>query len=167
MAKLTATITRPVQAKTSTVNMKIGDIALTDSFGESELLLRTYDGFVNLNQPSRTYMSSLDRDADVLPPGSTVTLKVLGIDYAQLEAKMLEHLKTGNLINAIKEARDVTAMGLKESKEYVEKFRQTSWDNGTLPLERTTTRVNPGAVAPAPKPTLGWDEFITDDEPPF
>ena len=157
----TVEITRKA-TQTRATTMKVGDVAVgTEAPIRGAIILRTFANFVNLSNPEESWVLGDNLFVDIRPAGSVVTLLVGG---RGMENEMLESLKVGNLISAIKTYRTYTSKGLQDSKKAVEEFRQKSWDNDTLP--KTVLTRYPGAAAnyPVRKSTLPHEE---DDSFPF
>lgn len=61
------------------------------------------------------------------------------IRYNDIKTPILEKLRAGQFIQAIKLHRDLTGSRLKDAKEYCEKLRASDWDSMQIKerLERT------------------------------
>jgi hypothetical protein len=78
-------------------------------------LMRTQDRFVLLTNPEIVYVDGGGYQVEVLEAGATVTLTIGSV---ALDETLLDFLKMGQKINAIKAHRKATGLRLKESKDY-------------------------------------------------
>jgi hypothetical protein len=101
-----------------------------------ELLLRTYSNYVLLTDPSNTWEQGSGFTVEPLQVGDQITITV---DTTTLSNyKLIEALKRGNKILAIKARREQTNEGLKEAKDYVDKLTAKLQAAGTLPTPLPT-----------------------------
>jgi hypothetical protein len=108
---------------------QVGIISLPTS-QKGQPLMRTLQGFTNLAEPALYNADGFGIEVDLLTIGDKLTI-VIGEKAS--DERLLELLRKGQKINAIKERREVSGDGLKEAKDYVEALDAAARVDGRLP----------------------------------
>jgi hypothetical protein len=110
--------------------LKVGEFAVVVSDGhqaDKHIVAKVYGGVVvSLNDPNLTWEHSYGDDGFYvrrLLKGDTITLTV-GAGEEELVTEVKQFLDKGQVINAIKRVREVTNLGLKEAKDFVDNIRK-------------------------------------------
>src|ERR1700676_1695753 len=121
-------------ASISAHRMTVGQVGIITSAPntskQGEPLMRVALGYVNLAQPGLRIDNGFGFEAELLTTGEKV---MLTIGDEASDQRILELMGKGQKINAIKERREVSNEGLKESKDYVEALERAALADGRLP----------------------------------
>lgn len=121
---LQAKVVRKEPARKDARDLQIGQIGIfTEGLHKGAPLLRTYDNFVLLTDPSQTWHDGDYLYVEQLQDGDTVTLTVNVHAKVENDSVIFRHLQAGNIIAAIKARREQTGETLMSAKLYVENYR--------------------------------------------
>ena len=85
-----------------------------------------------------------DKGPAALPMSASTSLHSFFIDTEKIDRKIKEYIKYGSLLSAVKYYKDISGVGLKEAKDYVDSVNdiykaEQRWENGMGPTREVQT----------------------------